>query len=117
MAQSPCVLYPGLHMAADESARARELAALAHLELSETEAAMFGAQLRTILGYARGLQAVDVAGVPEWLTAEHPCSGLRADVESPSLELDSRRWADRALAGAPALRERLIAVPKFLHGR
>ena len=104
-------------MAADESARAQELAALAHLELTAAESATFGAQLETILEYVRGLQAVDVTGVPEYLTAEHPCSGLRDDVEGQNPELAAREWADRALAGAPALRERLIAVPKFLHAR
>jgi aspartyl-tRNA(Asn)/glutamyl-tRNA(Gln) amidotransferase subunit C len=98
-------------MTADESARAQELAALAHLELSAGEAAMFGAQLEKILVYVRGLQSVDVDGVPEWLTAEHPCSGLRGDEASPIFD------ADRALAGAPALRDRMIAVPKFLHAR
>src|SRR5690349_11568723 len=111
MAQNPWVLYAGSHMAADESARARELAALAHLELSAAEAATFGAQLETILGYVRGLQAVDVSEISEYLTAEHPCSGLRDDVPGPGFD------AARALAGAPALRDRLIAVPKFLHVR
>jgi aspartyl-tRNA(Asn)/glutamyl-tRNA(Gln) amidotransferase subunit C len=109
MAQNPWVLYPRSRMAADESARTRELAALAHLELCEADAATFGAQLEKILGYVRRLQSVDVDGVPEWLTAEHPCSGLRGDDVGPTFE------ADRALAGAPALRDRLIAVPKFLH--
>jgi aspartyl-tRNA(Asn)/glutamyl-tRNA(Gln) amidotransferase subunit C len=110
MAQSPWVLYPDWRMA-DPSARARELAALAHLELSAEEAATFGAQLETILGYLRGLQEVDVADIPEYLPAEHPCSGLRED------EVGSSFDPDRALAGAPALRDRLIAVPKFMRTR
>lgn len=96
---------------ADPSARARELAALAHLELSGDDAATFGAQLETVLGYLRRLQTVDVQDVPEYLSAEHPCSGLRDDQAGPSFD------ADRALAGAPALRERLIAVPKSIPGR
>jgi aspartyl-tRNA(Asn)/glutamyl-tRNA(Gln) amidotransferase subunit C len=94
---------------ADPSARARELAALAHLELSEP--ATFGAQLETILGYLRRLQTVDVADTPEYLSAEHPCSGLREDEVGPSFD------ADRALAGAPALRDRLIEVPKVMPTR
>jgi aspartyl-tRNA(Asn)/glutamyl-tRNA(Gln) amidotransferase subunit C len=93
---------------ADPSARARELAALAHLELSDTEAAIFGAQLETILGYLRRLQAVEVGETPEYLPAEHPHSGLREDEPGPSFD------ADRALAGAPALRERLIEVPNVM---
>lgn len=96
---------------ADPSARARELAALAHLELSADEAATFGAQLETVLGYLRRLQTVDVADTPEYLSAEHPCSGLREDEVGPSFD------ADRALAGAPALRERLIAVPQVMPTR
>jgi aspartyl-tRNA(Asn)/glutamyl-tRNA(Gln) amidotransferase subunit C len=96
---------------ADPSARAQELAALAHLELSAEEAATFGAQLETVLGYLRRLQAVDVEGIPEYLPAEHPCSGLRDDEVGPSFA------ANRALAGAPALRDRLIAVPKVMPGR
>jgi aspartyl-tRNA(Asn)/glutamyl-tRNA(Gln) amidotransferase subunit C len=96
---------------ADPSARARELAALAHLELSEAEAAIFGAQLETILGYLRRLQAVDVDEVPEYLPAEHPRAGLRDDEAGPSFD------ADRALAAAPALRERLVAVPNVMQGR
>jgi aspartyl-tRNA(Asn)/glutamyl-tRNA(Gln) amidotransferase subunit C len=96
---------------ADPSARARELAALAHLELSADDAATFGAQLETVLGYVRRLQAVDVADTPEYLPAEHPCSGLRED------EVGQTFAADRALAGAPVLRDRLIAVPRFMHGR
>jgi aspartyl-tRNA(Asn)/glutamyl-tRNA(Gln) amidotransferase subunit C len=96
---------------ADPSARAQELAALAHLELSADEAVTFGAQLETVLGYLRRLQAVDVSDTPEYLPNEHPCSGLRADEAGPSFD------ADRALAGAPALRERLIAVPKVMPAR
>jgi aspartyl-tRNA(Asn)/glutamyl-tRNA(Gln) amidotransferase subunit C len=96
---------------ADPSARARELAALAHLELSADEAATFGAQLETVLGYLRRLQTVDVEGTPEYLPAEHPCSGLREDEAGAGFD------ANRALAGAPSLRERLIAVPKVMPGR
>lgn len=96
---------------ADPSARAQELAALAHLELSADEAATFGAQLETILGYLRRLQTVDVDDVPEYLSAEHACSGLREDAAGPSFD------ADQALAGAPVLRDRLIAVPKSIPGR
>jgi aspartyl-tRNA(Asn)/glutamyl-tRNA(Gln) amidotransferase subunit C len=97
---------------ADPSARARELAALAHLELSDAEAAIFGAQLETILGYLRRLQALDVDAVPEYLPTQlSSCSGLRDDEAGPSFD------ADRALAAAPALRERLVAVPNVMQGR
>lgn len=84
------------------------LADLARLELSREEATQLGAQLETILGYIRSLQTVDVEGVPEYLTAEQPGSGLRAD-EIAEQPFD----VDRALAGVPVLRGRLVAVPKF----
>jgi aspartyl-tRNA(Asn)/glutamyl-tRNA(Gln) amidotransferase subunit C len=84
------------------------LAELARLELSRDEATQLGAQLETILGYIRSLQTVDVEGVPEYLSAEQSGSGLRADLAEPE-QFD----ADRALAGVPALRGRLVATPKF----
>jgi aspartyl-tRNA(Asn)/glutamyl-tRNA(Gln) amidotransferase subunit C len=83
------------------------LADLARLELSRDEAAQLGAQLETILGYIRSLQQVDVEGVPEWLSSEQAGSGLRAD------EAEDGFASDRALAGVPVLRGRLVAVPKF----
>ncbi|KIG12716.1 hypothetical protein DB30_01074 [Enhygromyxa salina] len=68
---------------------------------------MLGAQLETILGYIRGLQAVDVEGVPEYLPAEQVRSGLRDDIERADMDVDS------ALAGVPLAHDRLVAVPKF----
>ncbi|PRP92885.1 Glutamyl-tRNA(Gln) amidotransferase subunit C [Enhygromyxa salina] len=85
----------------------RELASLARLELSAEEAAGFGAQLETILGYIQRLQSVEVEGVPEYLTAEQVRSGLRDDLERPELD------AEQALAGVPVVRDRLVAVPRF----
>ncbi|MFO7564182.1 MAG: Asp-tRNA(Asn)/Glu-tRNA(Gln) amidotransferase subunit GatC [Enhygromyxa sp.] len=84
------------------------LADLARLELSRAEATQLGAQLETILGYVQSLQAVDVEGVPEYLTAQQPGSGLRPDEIMPD-DFDP----ERALAGVPALRGRLVAVPRF----
>lgn len=84
------------------------LAELARLELSRDEANQLGAQLETILGYIRSLQAVEIDGVPEYLSAEQSGSGLRPDVAEPA-PFD----VDRALAGVPALRGRLVATPKF----
>ncbi len=83
------------------------LADLARLELAPEEAAQLGAQVETILGYIRSLQAVDVEGVPEYLSAEQPGSGLRAD------EPDQGFAVERALAGVPVMRGQLVAVPKF----
>ncbi|HVH99521.1 MAG TPA: Asp-tRNA(Asn)/Glu-tRNA(Gln) amidotransferase subunit GatC [Enhygromyxa sp.] len=84
------------------------LAELARLELSGEEATQLGAQLDTILGYIRSLQAVDVEGVPEYSSASVEGSGLRADAtEAGHFDLEC------ALAGVPMLRGRLVAVPKF----
>jgi aspartyl-tRNA(Asn)/glutamyl-tRNA(Gln) amidotransferase subunit C len=84
------------------------LADLARLELARDEAIELQAQLETILSYIRSLQAVDVEGVPEYLTAQQPGSGLRAD----EVALDGLD-PDRALACVPVLRDRLVAVPRF----
>jgi aspartyl-tRNA(Asn)/glutamyl-tRNA(Gln) amidotransferase subunit C len=97
-------------MSIDDPERlARELAGLARLELHEGEAARFGEQLQAILGYLDSLQQVDVAGVPEYLSAEQPGSSLRDDVVAPS----HPAMVEAALAGVPSLRGRLVAVPKF----
>ncbi|MFV8751297.1 Asp-tRNA(Asn)/Glu-tRNA(Gln) amidotransferase subunit GatC [Nannocystaceae bacterium ST9] len=91
----------------DHERLARELAGLARLELRDHEAAQFGEQLAAILGYIDKLREVDVEGVPEYLTAEQETSGLRAD------EALAEVGVEQALAGVPARRGRLIAVPKF----
>ena len=91
----------------DNCALVHELAGLARLDLSPEEAATFGDQLETILGYIRRLQSVDVDGVPEYLTAEQVRSGLRDDKEGPGFDVDL------ALAAVPELHDRLVVVPKF----
>jgi aspartyl-tRNA(Asn)/glutamyl-tRNA(Gln) amidotransferase subunit C len=91
----------------DDSVLVHELARLAHLELSHEEARALGAELETILGYIRGLQTVDVEGVPEYLTAAQLRSGLRDDTERTNLDVD------QALAAVPVVHDRLVAVPKF----
>ena len=94
-------------MPTDDSVLVSELASLAQLELTPEEARALGAQLETILGYIQGLQAVDVEGVPEYLTAAQLRSGLRDDTETSNMD------ADLALAGVPLVQDRLVAVPKF----
>lgn len=94
-------------MAHDDDARVREPADLARLELDADELEAFSTQLETILGYIQRLRAVEVEGVPEYLTAEQVRSGLRDDTEGPAFD------ADRALAAVPDLRERLVSVPRF----
>lgn len=99
-------------MPADDRELVIALARLAHLELPPEEARALGDQLDTILGYIRGLQAVDVEGVPEYLTAAQVRSGLRDDVSS-GLESGSGMDIEQALAGVPVVHDRLVAVPKF----
>ncbi|MCA9682526.1 MAG: Asp-tRNA(Asn)/Glu-tRNA(Gln) amidotransferase subunit GatC [Myxococcales bacterium] len=85
----------------------RELAALARLALEEDEARAIGGQLEQILDYVRSLQVVDVEGVPEYLSAEQPDSGLRDDEVGPMLD------RERALSAAPSHRDGHLLVPKF----
>ena len=94
-------------MAADEIALVTELAQLARVELAPEDAQTFGAQLETILGYIRGLQAVEVEGIPEYEGAGQLRSSLRDDLVSAGHEVD------RILSAANPNPERLVEVPKF----
>jgi aspartyl/glutamyl-tRNA(Asn/Gln) amidotransferase C subunit len=91
----------------DSSELVEILADLARLELPAEEAQVLGAELETILGYIRSLQAVAVDDVPEYLSAELSGSGLRDDQPEDGFA------TERALAGVPVTRGRLVAVPKF----
>lgn len=85
----------------------QELAGLARLSLDDDEAERFATQLGTILGYIEQLRAVDTTEVPEHLPPSRLGSALRDDVAGPVLE------RERALAGAPAVRDHQVLVPKF----
>jgi aspartyl-tRNA(Asn)/glutamyl-tRNA(Gln) amidotransferase subunit C len=71
------------------------VAALANLDLEESEIDMFRRQLSDILDYATQLQRIDTSGVPPTssVTARHGAD--RPDVVSPSLSRED------ALANAP----------------
>jgi aspartyl-tRNA(Asn)/glutamyl-tRNA(Gln) amidotransferase subunit C len=71
------------------------IAALAHLELDETEIELFARQLGDILEYANQVQNIDTAGVPPTASVVTRHSADRADEVRPSLDR-----AD-ALANAP----------------
>ncbi len=86
------------------------IAALAHLELTESEVDTFTRQLSDILQYATQVQALDTSGVPP---TSHVLAGLavdREDVPRPSLDRDV------ALAAAPdpALDAGLFRVPRVI---
>jgi aspartyl-tRNA(Asn)/glutamyl-tRNA(Gln) amidotransferase subunit C len=85
----------------------QELAALARLSLDDDEAGRFAAQLGTILEYLEQLRAVDTTGVPEHLPPSRLGSALRDDVAGAVLD------RERALAGAPVVRDHQVVVPKF----
>jgi aspartyl-tRNA(Asn)/glutamyl-tRNA(Gln) amidotransferase subunit C len=79
----------------------RRIAALARLELAESELDLFARQLTSILDYADSLQAVDTAGVPPYAgsLAEDQ---WRDDTPVPSLSredaLRNAPYADRETA-------------------
>ena len=66
------------------------IAALARLDLSESEVSRFAEQLASILAYAEQLQQIDTSGVPPTAHIAVPSAlaPLRADEEQPSLDRD-----------------------------
>jgi aspartyl-tRNA(Asn)/glutamyl-tRNA(Gln) amidotransferase subunit C len=86
------------------------VAALAHLELTESEVETFTRQLGDILHYAEQVQAVDTTGVPP---TSHVLAGEpieRTDVRVPCLDRDA------AIAAAPdaAQEAGLFRVPQVI---
>lgn len=85
------------------------IAALAHLELTAEEKALFARQLAGILDYAEQLQALDTTGVPA--TSHVTAAGVeRADEPGPSLAVSE------AIANAPdaAPDAGLFRVPRVI---
>ena len=85
------------------------IAALAHLELTDSKTELFTRQLAEILSYFDRLQQIDTTGVP---ATTHPVTSapvMRADDPRPSLPRDD------ALANAPdAGGDGLFKVPKVI---
>jgi aspartyl-tRNA(Asn)/glutamyl-tRNA(Gln) amidotransferase subunit C len=85
------------------------IAALAHLELTESETELFTRQLGDILSYFDRLQQIDTTGVP---ATTHPVTSspvMRADDPRPSMPRDD------ALANAPDPGgDGLFRVPKVI---
>jgi len=86
------------------------IAALAHLELDETEIELFARQLGDILEYANQVQNIDTTGVPPTASVLTRHATDRADEVRPSLDR-----AD-ALANAPDanLDAGLFKVPRVI---
>ena len=88
----------------------RKVAALARLELTDDEIALFTTQLASILQYATTVQEADTAGVPP---TSHPfASGPEWREDRPTGSLDR----EEALHAAPmaSVGTGLFKVPKVL---
>jgi aspartyl-tRNA(Asn)/glutamyl-tRNA(Gln) amidotransferase subunit C len=86
------------------------IAALANLELDESELDLFARQLGDILAYADDVQQADTAGVPPTASVVTRHVADRPDVVGPCLDRDA------ALANAPdaALDAGLFRVPRVI---
>jgi aspartyl-tRNA(Asn)/glutamyl-tRNA(Gln) amidotransferase subunit C len=91
-------------------AQVEAVAALASLELSDSEIELFAKQLGDILEYANQVQNIDTTGVPPTATVVTRHSADRADAIVASLDR-----AD-ALANAPdaSLQAGLFKVPRVI---
>jgi aspartyl-tRNA(Asn)/glutamyl-tRNA(Gln) amidotransferase subunit C len=76
-------------------AQVEAVAALANLDLDESEIETFGRQLSDILDYAAELQRIDTTGVPPTASVSARHSADRPDEVAPSLSRED------ALANAP----------------
>ncbi len=90
--------------------KVRAIAALARLELTPEEEALFGSQLSAVLDHVRVLEELDLSGVEPMTHAlgagELPA--LRPDEARPGLE------PSEALANAPAREGTFFKVPRIL---
>jgi aspartyl-tRNA(Asn)/glutamyl-tRNA(Gln) amidotransferase subunit C len=86
------------------------IAALAQLELNESERDHFARQLGDILDYVRQVQQIDTTGVPPTASVALQHEAERADEVAPSLD---RR---EALANAPdaSIEAGLFRVPRVI---
>jgi aspartyl-tRNA(Asn)/glutamyl-tRNA(Gln) amidotransferase subunit C len=86
------------------------IAALAHLELTDTEKQLFTRQLADILAYAEQVQAIDTSGVAAMAHVH-----ARASVERPDEPRESLSVRD-AVANAPdaAVDAGLFRVPRVI---
>jgi len=86
------------------------IAALARLELTAEETALFAEQLTAILGYADQVQQVDTSGVTAASVTTPEVTVFRDDLHVPSLDRDV------ALSQAPAADRGagLFKVPRVL---
>jgi aspartyl-tRNA(Asn)/glutamyl-tRNA(Gln) amidotransferase subunit C len=91
-------------------AQVEAVAALANLELSDSEIELFAKQLGDILDYANQVQKIDTTGVPPTASVVTRHSADRADVVVASLD------RSEALSNAPdaSLQSGLFKVPRVI---
>lgn len=91
-------------------AEVEAIAALANLELNDSEIELFARQLGDILEYANQVQNIDTTGVPPTASVVTRHSADRPDEVRPSLD------RDEALANAPdgSLQAGLFKVPRVI---
>jgi aspartyl-tRNA(Asn)/glutamyl-tRNA(Gln) amidotransferase subunit C len=94
------------------AADVERIAALAHLDLTADETALFTRQLADILHYAEQIQQLDTSAVPATAHVNALDSAERDDVPRPSLDVE------QALANAPdgAPDTGLFRVPRVIGG-
>jgi aspartyl-tRNA(Asn)/glutamyl-tRNA(Gln) amidotransferase subunit C len=91
-------------------AQVEAVAALANLELSDSEIELFAKQLGDILDYANQVQKIDTTGVPPTASVVTRHSADRADVVMASLD------RTEALSNAPDASQQsgLFKVPRVI---
>lgn len=85
------------------------VASLAKIAITDDEAARLTAELDTILGYVRQLEAVDTTG----LEPTYQVTGLK-NVTRPDEIIDYGTTREDLLKNAPRQRDGYIEVPKVL---
>ena len=88
--------------------RVAAIAALANLELDESELDLFARQLADILSYAEEIQAADTTGVPPTAAVVTRHTADRDDRVAPSLPTDD------VLANAPDSSAPFFRVPRVI---
>ncbi len=92
------------------TADVERIAALAHLELTDSEKTLFAKQLAEVLAYAEQVQQIDTRGIPATTQVQGASGHERDDEPVPSLP------AEEMLANAPdaAPEAGLFRVPRVI---
>lgn len=94
------------------AADVERIAALAHLELTDDERALFTRQLADVLAYAEQVQEIDTTGVPATAHVSADAGVERPDTLRPSIP------TGEMLSNAPdaVLEAGLLRVPRVIGG-